>query len=103
MRIRGFRLGAAVLSAQRRRRLELPMQNYPTRRSFHTTFNVLENLRARPSEDRSDRARGARAAEFMLSHRLYRSTNGRGPDGSRTSRTRGTGTTPSCGASTTCA
>jgi hypothetical protein len=55
------------------------MRNYPNRRhsSFHTTFNVLENLRIAaqrgivPTDAFSEAE--ARAAEFMLSHRLYRS------------------------------
>jgi hypothetical protein len=55
------------------------MRNHPhrTHSSFHTTFNVLENLRiavdqgAVPAATFSDAE--ARAAEFMLAHRLYRS------------------------------
>jgi hypothetical protein len=55
------------------------MRNYPERRhsSFHTTFNVLEALRpaaARGIVDESAfREAEARAIEFMLAHRLYRS------------------------------
>jgi hypothetical protein len=73
-------LGEAVLSAQfddggwncRRR-------NHPKTRhsSFHTTLNVLENLRIAASQgavsEQRFRAAEARAAEFMLAHRLYRS------------------------------
>jgi hypothetical protein len=55
------------------------MRNYPERlhSSFHTTFNVLEGLRpaaARgsvPAKATADAE--ARALEFMLAHRLYRS------------------------------
>ena len=55
------------------------MRNHPhrTHSSFHTTFNVLENVRiavdqgAVPAATFSDAE--ARAAEFMLAHRLYRS------------------------------
>ena len=73
-------LGRAVLSAQ----LEdggwnCHMRNRPATRhgSFHTTFNVLENLRIAavrgivPEDAFSDSE--LRAAEFMLSHRMYRS------------------------------
>jgi hypothetical protein len=73
-------LGEAVLSAQ----LDdggwnCRVRNYPrtSHSSFHTTFNVLENLRiaaARgivPKHAFGDAE--ARALEFMLSHRLYRS------------------------------
>ncbi len=54
-------------------------RNHPDTRhsSFHTTFNVLENLRiaARRGivEEPAFRHAEARAVEFMLSHRLYRS------------------------------
>jgi hypothetical protein len=55
------------------------MRNYPdrTHSSFNTTFNVLENLhvaaeRGAVAQD-VFRAAEARAAEFMLTHRLYRS------------------------------
>jgi hypothetical protein len=45
--------------------------------SFHTTFNVLEGLRIAAErgavEERSFRDAEARAVEFMLAHRLYRS------------------------------
>jgi hypothetical protein len=55
------------------------MRNYPERlhSSFNTTFNVLEN--ARLAADRgiisetAFREAEARASEFMLAHRLYRS------------------------------
>jgi hypothetical protein len=55
------------------------MRNHPnkTHSSFHTTFNVLENVRlavdqgAVPAASFCDAE--ARAAEFMLQHRLYRS------------------------------
>jgi hypothetical protein len=73
-------LGAAVLSAQ----LDdggwnCHMRNRPSTRhsSFHTTFNVLEALRI--AADRGVvatdlvRESEARALEFMLAHRLYRS------------------------------
>jgi hypothetical protein len=73
-------LGRAVLSAQ----LDdggwnCHMRSRPATRhgSFHTTFNVLENLRIAavkgmvPEDVFSDSER--RAAEFMLSHRMYRS------------------------------
>lgn len=73
-------LGEAVLSAQfADGGWNCHMRNYPNRThsSFHTTFNVLENLRIAAgcgivAED-AFRASEARAAEFMLSHRLYRS------------------------------
>jgi hypothetical protein len=51
----------------------------PTTRhsSFHTTFNVLEGLRIAAERgaihERSFREAEARAVEFMLAHRLYRS------------------------------
>jgi hypothetical protein len=73
-------LGQAVMSAQ----LEdggwnCHMRNRPATRhgSFHTTFNVLENLRIAamrgivPEDAFSDSE--LRATEFMLSHRMYRS------------------------------
>jgi hypothetical protein len=73
-------LGRAVLGAQ----LDdggwnCHVRNRPATRhgSFHTTFNVLENLRI--AADRGAIPAGAfreaeaRAAEFMLAHRLYRS------------------------------
>jgi hypothetical protein len=73
-------LGAAVLSAQYDDGgWNCQMRNYPERRhsSFHTTFNVLEALRpaaARGIVDESAfREAEARAIEFMLAHRLYRS------------------------------
>jgi len=73
-------LGAAVLSAQ----LDdggwnCSVRNHPRTHhsSFHTTFNVLENLRIaagrRIVPDRPFRDAEARAVEFMLSHHLYRS------------------------------
>jgi hypothetical protein len=73
-------LGAAVLSAQ----LDdggwnCHVRNRPSTRhsSFHTTFNVLENARIAAARgilpERAFRAAEARAVEFMLSHRLYRS------------------------------
>jgi hypothetical protein len=73
-------LGEAVLSAQ----LEdggwnCHVRNRPgtTHSSFHTTFNVLENLRIAAAQGivpkQTFRAAEARAAEFMLAHRLYRS------------------------------
>jgi hypothetical protein len=73
-------LGEAVLSAQfDDGGWNCQMRNYPERRhsSFHTTFNVLENARIAAARgivsERAFRAAEARAAEFMLSHRLYRS------------------------------
>ncbi len=73
-------LGRAVLSAQ----LDdggwnCHMRNRPATRhgSFHTTFNVLENLRIAAGRgivsDRAFRDAETRAVEFMLSHRMYRS------------------------------
>jgi hypothetical protein len=55
------------------------IRNYPntTHSSFHTTFNVLEGLREAATARVVDRARfeaaEARALEFMLAHRLYKS------------------------------
>ena len=55
------------------------MRNHPqkTHSSFHTTFNVLENVRVAVDQGAVPAAafRDAeeRAAEFMLAHRLYRS------------------------------
>ena len=55
------------------------MRNHPGTRhsSFHTTFNVLENLRIAAARgavsERAFREAEARAAEFMLEHQLYRS------------------------------
>lgn len=55
------------------------MRNYPERlhSSFNTTFNVLENLRIAAKRGAAPRAAfkraEARAIEFMLAHRLYRS------------------------------
>jgi hypothetical protein len=73
-------LGEAVVSAQ----LDdggwnCQMRNRPQTRhsSFHTTFNVLENLRLAWSRgvvsERAFRGAEARAIELMLAHRLYRS------------------------------
>jgi hypothetical protein len=73
-------LGEAVLGAQ----LDdggwnCHLRNRPSTRhgSFHTTFNVLENLRLAWThgaiEERAFRDAEARALEFMLRHRLYRS------------------------------
>ena len=55
------------------------MRNRPSTRhsSFHTTFNVLENLRIAADRDIVPELSSARpkvrAVEFMLAHRLYRS------------------------------
>jgi hypothetical protein len=55
------------------------MRNHPTRThsSFHTTFNVLENLRIAVDQGAVPAAAfhdaEARAAELLLEHRLYRS------------------------------
>jgi hypothetical protein len=55
------------------------LRNYPGTRhsSFHTTFNVLENLRIAAGRgivaEQPFRAAEAAALEFMLAHRLYRS------------------------------
>jgi hypothetical protein len=73
-------LGRAVLAAQ----LDdggwnCHMRNRPSTRhsSFHTTFNVLEGLRIASTRgavaEGTFRAAEARALEFMLAHRLYRS------------------------------
>ncbi len=54
-------------------------RNYPKTRhsSFHTTFNVLENLRLAAARgvvpEPRFRVAEARAVEFMLAHRLFRS------------------------------
>ena len=71
-------LGEAVLSAQfEDGGWNCHMRNYPQRRhsSFHTTFNVLENLRIASERGavpkQAFRAAEARAVEFMLAHRLY--------------------------------
>jgi hypothetical protein len=73
-------LGQAVLSAQYEDGgWNCQMRNYPERRhsSFHTTFNVLENLRLActrgAASEPAFRDAEARALEFMLAHRLYRS------------------------------
>jgi hypothetical protein len=55
------------------------MRNYPDRRhsSFHTTFNVLENLRIAATNgvlaESSFQAAEKQAVELMLAHHLYRS------------------------------
>ncbi len=55
------------------------MRNHPhrTHSSFHTTFNVLENVRIAAEHgvvpQKAFRAAEARAAELLLAHRLYRS------------------------------
>jgi hypothetical protein len=55
------------------------IRNYPntTHSSFHTTFNILEGLReaaaARAVEQARFDAAEARALEFMLAHRMYKS------------------------------
>jgi hypothetical protein len=73
-------LGDAVLSAQfDDGGWNCHMRNHPTRThsSFHTTFNVLENARIAAARgivsQEIFRAAEMRAAELMLSHRLYRS------------------------------
>jgi hypothetical protein len=73
-------LGEAVLSAQfADGGWNCHMRTYPERRhsSFHTTFNVLENLRIAAARGAIDSgafvSAEARAVEFMLAHRLYRS------------------------------
>ncbi len=73
-------LGEAVLSAQfEDGGWNCHMRNYPDtmHSSFHTTFNVLENLRIATLRGivprRKFAAAEARAVELMLEHRLYRS------------------------------
>jgi hypothetical protein len=73
-------LAEAVLSAQfEDGGWNCHMRNYPERRhsSFHTTFNVLENLRLAAAHGAvaqgAFRDAEARAAELLLEHRLYRS------------------------------
>lgn len=73
-------LGEAVLAAQfDDGGWNCHMRNYPDRRhsSFHTTFNVLENLRIaaahRVVTETAFREAESRAVELMLAHRLYRS------------------------------
>jgi hypothetical protein len=73
-------LGEAVLSAQYEDGgWNCQMRNYPERRhsSFNTTFNVLENVRIAAAHgvigERAFREAEARAVEFMLAHRMYRS------------------------------
>jgi hypothetical protein len=73
-------LGVAVVSAQ----LDdggwnCHVRNHPStsHSSFHTTFNVLENLRIAAAQgivqEHAFREAEVRAVEFMLSHYLYRS------------------------------
>jgi hypothetical protein len=71
---------SAVLSAQYEDGgWNCQMRNYPERRhsSFNTTFNVLEGLREAVRAGNLDAAAfrryEARALEFMLMHRMYRS------------------------------
>ena len=73
-------VGDAVLSAQfADGGWNCHMRNYPdrTHSSFHTTFNVLENLRIATVRGivpkRTFVAAEARAVELLLEHRLYRS------------------------------
>ena len=73
-------LGAAVLSAQLADggwNCHVRARPHTTHSSFHTTFNVLEGLRIAAAQgivpNQVFRAAEARAAEFMLAHRLYRS------------------------------
>ena len=73
-------LGEAVLSAQfADGGWNCHMRNYPDRvhSSFHTTFNVLENLRIAAARGivpkQSFAAAERRAIELLLEHRLYRS------------------------------
>jgi hypothetical protein len=73
-------IGEAVLGAQfEDGGWNCQMRNYPNtvHSSFHTTFNVLENLRIAAARTivpkRAFAAAEQRAVEFMLAHRLYRS------------------------------
>jgi hypothetical protein len=73
-------LGRAVLSAQfDDGGWNCHLRNYPESRhsSLHTTFNVLEGLRIAAArgalEQKAFRDAEARALEFVLAHRLYRS------------------------------
>jgi hypothetical protein len=73
-------LGEAVLTAQfEDGGWNCHMRNHPDRRhsSFHTTFNVLENVRIAAAHGavakRAFEEAEARAVQFMLAHRLYRS------------------------------
>jgi hypothetical protein len=73
-------IGEAVLAAQYADGgWNCQLRNYPERlhSSFHTTFNVLENLRIAADRGAVSRKAAAvaegRAMEFMLAHRLYRS------------------------------
>jgi hypothetical protein len=73
-------LGVAVLSAQLGDGgWNCQVRNRPNTRhsSFHTTFNVLENLRIAAARGivpgRAFHEAELKALEFMLSHRLYRS------------------------------
>jgi hypothetical protein len=77
-RLRG--LGEALLSAHYEDGgWNCQMRNYPERlhSSFNTTFNVLENLRIAVArgviDKRAFQEAEARAVEFMLAHRMYRS------------------------------
>ena len=73
-------LGEAVLSAQfEDGGWNCRKRNYPNtvHSSFHTTFNVLENLRIAAARgivaERSFASAEQRAVELLLAHRLYRS------------------------------
>jgi hypothetical protein len=73
-------IAAAVLAAQYEDGgWNCQLRNYPERKhsSFNTTFNVLEGLRIAVDRgvvpEAAARAAEARAIEFMLAHRLYRS------------------------------
>jgi hypothetical protein len=73
-------LGEAVLSAQfEDGGWNCRARNYPKSHhsSFHTTFNVLENIRIAAAQgsvpEQEFLAAEARAVEFTLAHRLYRS------------------------------
>jgi hypothetical protein len=73
-------VGEAVLSAQfEDGGWNCHMRNHPQTHhsSFHTTFNVLENLRIAAARgalsEQTFRAAESRAVEFMLTHRLFRS------------------------------
>jgi hypothetical protein len=74
----GVDLDTAVAHGLRRARAG-QMRNYPDRlhSSFNTTFNVLENLRIADRRgavpEGAFKGAEARAIEFMLAHRLYRS------------------------------
>ncbi len=73
-------LGTAILSGQRDDGgWNCAERNHPSTHhsSFHTTFNVLENLRIAAARgivpDGAFRGAEARAVEFVLAHHLYRS------------------------------